>query len=205
MTYRYKIQGFLYWSIDIWDTNLNRPPGGRLSVDEYDEANYSNWKANTYGKTSYGHPRNGDGYLIYPGKGTVPLASLRLAHTRDGFEDYDLFKEVEALADRGGASANRAQELLEFGYLIENPIIVSRTKWTKAENNLLHRREEILKIAEEIRRPDDVDLRKLREIQSKMWTHSTPTRTSKSQKGNAHSGQHHLKRHAMWMASIMMR
>lgn len=163
MTYYYKIQGFLYWSIDIWDTNRNRPPGGRLSVDEYDRANYSNWKANTYGKTSYGHPRNGDGYLIYPGKGNVPLASLRLAQTRDGFEDYDLFKEVEFLANGNGESATRARELLEFSDPTDNPVIVSRTKWTKADNNLLRRREEILKIAEELRRPDDQNLRRLRD------------------------------------------
>jgi hypothetical protein len=166
MTYHYNIQGFLYWSVDVWNTNHNREPGPRLSVDEYDEANYSNWKANTYGKTTYGHPRNGDGYLIYPGKGNVPLASLRLAHTRDGFEDYDLFKEVEALAIQVGDSAKRAQELLEFSVPVENPIMISRTKWTKSDNNLLRRREEILKIAEEIRRPDDAVLRKLREIQT---------------------------------------
>ena len=163
MTYYYRIQGFLYWSIDIWDTPHNRPAGGRLSVDEYDRANYANWDPNTVKKTSYGSPRNGDGWLIYPGKGNVPIASMRLALVRDGFEDYDLFKEVEALAIGEGKTAVRAQELLEFATPFDKPIILSLRNWTKVDNILMHRREAILKVAEELRQPNNQRLRDLRE------------------------------------------
>ena len=179
MTYHYRIQGFLYWSVDIWDTNKSRPDGGRLSVDEYDQANYANWKPNTYGKTSYGNPRNGDGYLIYPGKGNRPLASLRLAHTRDGFEDYDLFKEVESLAEGHSQAAVRARELLDFSLPSDRPIILSLRKWSKSDNMLLRRREEVLKIGEQLLRPNDMHLKTLREKQDERADALYPLETEK--------------------------
>lgn len=166
MTYAYDIQGFLYWAVDVWDTHPNREPGGRLSAAEYDANNYADWKPNTYGKTSYGNPRNGDGYLLYPGKGNVPIASLRLALTRDGFEDFDLFTEVHRLSEGEHPNQVRGRELLEFAFPIDNPLIISRTQWTRKDNALLRRREEILKIGEELRRPDDAYLRTLRERQT---------------------------------------
>ncbi len=162
MSYHYQIQGCLYWSVDVWDTNKQKPPGGRLSVDEYDRANYANWEPNTYGKTSYWCPRNGGGYLLYPGKGNTPIPSMRLAHIRDGFEDYDLFKEVEALAAGDDKAAERARELLDFSTPFESPLIISRKKWTKVDNLLMQRREAILMMAEELRQPDDPDLQSLR-------------------------------------------
>ena len=163
MSYHYGIQGFLYFAVDIWDTPKSLPPGGRLSVDEYDRANYANWKANTYGKTSYGYPRNGGGYLLYPGKGNTPIPSMRLAHVRDGFEDYDLFVEAEALAVGDSKAAGRVRELLDFSTPFESPLIVSRKKWTKVDNLLMERREEILMIAEELRQPDNPQLKALRQ------------------------------------------
>jgi len=171
MTYRYRIQGFLYFAVDIWDTDQNRPPGGRLSVEEYDRANYANWEPNTYGKTSYGYPRNGGGYLLYPGKGNTPIPSMRLAHIRDGFEDYDLFKEVEMLTlANDSQAASRARELIDFTRPYDSPVMLTTTKWTKSDNALLQRREEILMIAEELHQserrlydePDDPDLQTLR-------------------------------------------
>ena len=162
MSYQYQIQGFLYFASDIWDTSKNRAPGGRLSVEEYDRANYANWEPNTYGKTSYGAPRNGGGYLLYPGKNNMPVASMRLAHIRDGFEDYDLFKEVEALAADAGEAGTYARELLDFNRPFDNPLIRSRMKWTKQDNFLMRRREEILMIGEELRGPDEPRLQALR-------------------------------------------
>lgn len=162
MSYHYRIQGFLYFAVDIWDTNRNRPPGGRLSVDEYERANYANWDANTYGKTSYGYPRNGGGYLLYPGKDNTPIPSMRLAHIRDGFEDYDLFNEVESLVVGDDEAARRVRELLHFSTPFEDPLIISRKKWTKVDNLLMRRREAILMTAEELRRPHDSQLDTLR-------------------------------------------
>ena len=163
MTYHYGIQGFLYYAVDIWDTHPNQAPGGRLSVEEYDRANYANWDADTYKKDRTGNrPRNGCGWLLYPGKDNTPIASMRLAILRDGFEDYDVFTEVAALATGDSEADARARELLDFTSPFDNPIILSREKWTKAANLLMQRREEILRIAEELRQPDDPRLQALR-------------------------------------------
>jgi hypothetical protein len=73
---------------------------------------------------------------------------VRLALLRDGFEDYDLFAEVQALADtKGGKSAQRARNLLDF-----KPLIKSLTEYTGDGNALLARREKMLKLAEELNR-----------------------------------------------------
>jgi hypothetical protein len=88
-----------------------------------------------------------DGLLIYPGKNNTPVPSLRLALLRDGFEDYDLFMEVNALAARHkGAAAQRALELLKF----DAPLIKNIADYTKNGSDLINRREAILKAAEEL-------------------------------------------------------
>ena len=182
MTYHFRIQGFLYFAVDIWDTPQNLPAGGRLSAEEYDKANYENWEANTYGKTSYGMGRNGGGYLLYPGKGNTPIPSMRLAHVRDGFEDYDLFTEMQALAAGDENIAKRARELLDFSRPFTNPLILSRKMWTKVDNLLMRRREKILSIAEEIRRPKDARLRALRRRASVESLYPLPSTWQKTSK-----------------------
>ena len=132
-TYQRGIEGFLYWGVDVW--THNGPPRSK-----YDEADYANWNPNSYSTI------NGDGYLLYPGPGDAPLPSMRLALLRDGFEDYDLFTEVAALAAREGRSAERARELLTF----DEPLIPSLTDYTPDGNELLAWREEILKTAEKL-------------------------------------------------------
>jgi len=112
-TFRDGIEGFLYWGVDVW-------PGNGLPVDEYDRADYANWNPNSFGTC------NGDGYLLYPGEGDVPVSSLRLALLRDGFEDFDLFTEAQALADGSGKAGARLSKLLEF----EAPLITSLTEYT---------------------------------------------------------------------------
>ncbi|MFA5865463.1 MAG: DUF4091 domain-containing protein [Phycisphaerae bacterium] len=169
MTYHYQLQGYLYYALDIWDTHPNQPTGVRLSVNEYDRANYANWDPDTCSADRTGkRPSNGLGWLLYPGKGNTPIPSMRLAMVRDGFEDYDLFKEVEMLAAGGGESAVRARAILDFTTPFDSPIIVSREKWTKVDNLLMQRRETILKIAEELRQPNNQYLKDLRDKQAKM-------------------------------------
>ena len=128
------IQGFLYWGMDYWTGNT--PP-----LDKYDRANYANWNPLSYGDTF-----NGDGYLLYPGQHDSPLASVRLVGLRDGFEDYDVFTEARALAEKGAPGAEKLNKLLDFGA----PLIKSMTEFTQDGNDLLARREQILKAAEEL-------------------------------------------------------
>jgi hypothetical protein len=154
MTYHYRIEGFLYWALDVWATHPNEPEGPPLkSAAEYDAENYASWEADTY-KCNYPRsPRNGDGYLLYPGPNNTPVASLRLALTRDGFEDFDVFTEVEMLARRNpdGEREARALRLLDLGMPADAPIIISRPRWTNEDNLLFQRREAILAVGEEMR------------------------------------------------------
>lgn len=172
MIYAYKLDGFLYWQADIWDTHTNSPESmNTLSAQEHDDQNYANWPPDTYKKDRSGkNPRNGDGWLMYPDKDNNPVASLRLALTRDGFEDYDLFKQVQIMTTADDRPAvDRARQLLDFRRPFEQPLILSATKWVKDNDNAyLRRREEILKIGEELRRPDDERLADLRERQARM-------------------------------------
>jgi hypothetical protein len=164
MTYHYGFQGFLYYAVDIWNTHVPFPDGKRLSVDEYDKANYANWDPDTYKKDRTGkRPRNGCGWLIYPGKNNTPIPSLRLALVRDAFEDYDAFKEVEELATGSDEAAAQVREILDFSMPFDAPIIISEEKWTKESHVLMQRREEILMTGEQLGRPEDSRLRALRE------------------------------------------
>ena len=172
MTYFYNLDGFLYWQADVWDTHTNSPASmNTLSAQEHDAQNYANWPPDTYKKDRSGkNPRNGDGWLMYPDKDNNPVASLRLALTRDGFEDYDLFREVQFLTRANDSpAADQACNLLDLRRPYDKPLILSTTKWIKDDDNAyLRRREEILKIGEAVRRPDDEQLRKLRERQTRM-------------------------------------
>ncbi len=73
------VTGFEYWSPNHWNGNSSSPGlrGG--------------WTANTF--RNY----NGDGYLTYPGPDMRPLASVRLANLRDGFEDYEYIRLLKEL------------------------------------------------------------------------------------------------------------
>jgi hypothetical protein len=73
------VTGFEYWSPNSWKGN-DASPGLR-----------GGWKANTFLKY------NGDGYLTYPGNGSLPLSSIRLANLRDGFEDYEYLHLLKQL------------------------------------------------------------------------------------------------------------
>ena len=135
-TYQWGLQGFLYWGVDYWT-------GNNLPVEQYDAANYANWNPQSFSTW------NGDGYLFYPARGNQPIPSVRLALLRDGFEDYDLFKEVEALAAQyPGALAQQARRLLDL-----SDVTPSLTEYTQDGNVLLARREALLKLAEELARP----------------------------------------------------
>ena len=131
-TYQQGIEGFLYWGVDVWTHNS-------LPLEEYDSADYANWNPNSFATI------NGDGYLLYPGPGNAPMASMRLALLRDGFEDYDLFMEAEALATGTGSAARALR-----GMLTLDDISPSLTDYEQDGRVLLDRREQILQACEEL-------------------------------------------------------
>lgn len=106
LAWRNRLDGFLYWNVTEWSY-----------------------------REGYGHPdhlRPGEGVLFHPDFETyaIPLASIRVALVRDGFEDHDLLyllnQKVKTFSKNKGLSADQiaalkaARELLDVQELIPN-------------------------------------------------------------------------------------
>jgi hypothetical protein len=79
-----KMDGFLYWGMNIWDRRGNRRPINLAHGPLLD------WGVTTGKETDERYLRelNGDGQLVYPIP-DGPIGSIRLANLRDGLEDYE--------------------------------------------------------------------------------------------------------------------
>lgn len=105
LSYQYKVDGILYWSINReWKTNL----------DVRNQWPDSGWKPYIYRSAGQRKLRNGMGNLIYPGRAGEIYSSLRLENLRDGIEDYEylalLERKIEATERQGGANAEMLRE-----------------------------------------------------------------------------------------------
>jgi hypothetical protein len=107
--WKYKANGFEYWSTTSWGVNLRKG-------DKWPKVP---WVANTFGRY------NGDGHLIYPGPDGKALSSLRLEALRDGLEDYEYLWTLNALlkqaeeAKRTGPALDAARKLLTLDELVK--------------------------------------------------------------------------------------
>jgi len=77
--FQQKMDGFLYWGLNIWDRAHNDKPIDPASGP------FLEWGITTGGEWDRLH---GDGELLYAGK-DGPIGSIRLANIRDGLEDYE--------------------------------------------------------------------------------------------------------------------
>jgi hypothetical protein len=105
--WQYNCQGYIYWCMDYWTSDP--------------------WTDNS----------KGDGYLLWPDPNKVddPYPSIRLACTRDGFEDYDLMymlrarineiKGVSALYVQNKTVVDNAQTLLNTSSMIPSITVFS--------------------------------------------------------------------------------
>lgn len=119
MSWKYKVEGLLYWQTTYWNVNP--------------------WmNAETYPTT------HGDGCLFYPGK-TLPIQivpTIRLEVIRDGIEDYEYFTILEKLlADRRSRNlppelSARAKELLQ----IPASIVSTTNSYTQTPEDIIKRR-----------------------------------------------------------------
>ena len=79
--HRYDIDGFLYWSMVYWYIGDGGSKGINLK-----------------------RTNGGDGLLLYPGtfwdEGCIPVPSIRLEFARDGIEDFQYLRQLEALVGR---------------------------------------------------------------------------------------------------------
>ncbi len=86
-TWQHKVDGFLYWGLNIWD----RPHNDAPIPDDADAM--LKWSVTPF------EPLHGDGVLLYPGT-SGPLGSLRLLGIRAGIEDTMLLDAAEARLGR---------------------------------------------------------------------------------------------------------
>jgi hypothetical protein len=78
LTWKYELQGFLFWIVNRWDN-------GNAKLDER-ETFFPDWQE---GKVTSRCP--GDGTFMYPGRSGI-LPSVRLSMLRDAVEDYEYQK-----------------------------------------------------------------------------------------------------------------
>ncbi len=111
--WKYKADGFEYWSPVSWGKNVRRTGKGPMWPDVP-------WDPNTFGRY------NGDGYLLYPGPGGVPYPSIRLKALRDGLEDYEYLWLLRQLVQnaraegRQSATLGDAETLLRIDAMIKD-------------------------------------------------------------------------------------
>ncbi|MCD6459497.1 DUF4091 domain-containing protein [bacterium] len=127
MTFKYDIDGFEYYYINLWGNNKYAKNGKKWPDIPWD----------TYSFTSSRNNYNGDGMLIYPGKNMEPYSSLRLENLRDGIEDFEtlnilknLVAEIKSKNIQDNSVINLIQEAQEIinvpAHIVKNTITFTR-------------------------------------------------------------------------------
>lgn len=108
--WKYKVNGFEYWSPNSWGTNSQKKDQKWPNAP---------WVANAFGRY------NGDGYLVYPGADGKPYSSIRFEAMRDGLEDYEYLWTLNDLLSRAQAAGksdpamDAARKLLTIDELVK--------------------------------------------------------------------------------------
>ena len=137
MAWKYKPDGFLYYSAALWSCSSHRDSLGSRPL--MNGAPLTDWNGSAY--SNY----NGDGVLVYPGsKG--PMASLRLKMIREGVEDYWYWKLLaEACADAEDMPTEwREAALAELD--VSPDAVVSMSKWSVSPKALNSQRARIAEL-----------------------------------------------------------
>ena len=138
---KYRVTGFLYWSLDTWRDNL---AGGRRWPEI--KWNPATWRNNE------GKAHNGDGQLLYPGPNRRPLSSIRLENFRDGAEDYEYFWLLrDAVARLKKADAAKHQALIaesERALAVDDAVVKDLTHFTEDPQVLRQARAAIARLIE---------------------------------------------------------
>jgi len=109
LTFKYGLDGFLYYAMDTWQIHAKNYP--IATPDFAPAAEGTAWGLPHWNPLTWGDG-NGDGLLMYPGP-DGPWASLRLKVIRDGIEDYEylaLLRELTAEVQR--SSPGGTEEVL---------------------------------------------------------------------------------------------
>ncbi len=142
MAWKYRPDGFLYYSAALWSASGHRDSLGSRPL--MSGAPLTDWNGSAYSNF------NGDGVLVYPGsKG--PLASIRLKMIRDGVEDYWYWKLLaDALADSDDMPEEwREAALAELE--VSQDAVVSMTVWAVSPAALNEQRARIAELLDAYR------------------------------------------------------
>ena len=114
--WKYRINGFLYWSMAEWHTNaVSSDPDGRWPNIP--------WNPLTFPKAKC----TNDGMLIYPGPNLQPIPSLRMAQIRDAIEDYQYLHLLNELCDRLPIDAGGNVRALKSVLSVVDEVIYGRS------------------------------------------------------------------------------
>lgn len=101
MTWKYQIDGWEYYYVNLWASNFYGKGGKKWPDVPWDPYSFLT-KINNY---------NGDGLLIYPGPDMVPYGSIRLKNIYDGIEDYEMLNLLAHYSEQAKQYAETAPEL----------------------------------------------------------------------------------------------
>ena len=125
-TWKHKLDGILYWSVDWWG--------------------YANpW----FGGGNFNDLCNGDGNLVYPDPSGIPLSSIRLETLQDGLEDYELFCLLEAARDELGDRNPTLVERIDALLAVNPAVVVSWKEYSRDPQVLLAERLRLMDCLEE--------------------------------------------------------
>ena len=142
MAIRQRPDGFLYYSLTIWNDNLPIETGP-----------FTTW--NPVSWTTY----HGDGSLLCAGPGGRPLPTIRLENYRDGMEDYAyaciLERIVKEVSSEANASRPEQSWLSEAGKALEVPesLIRAMDDFSRDPKELYAYRDRLGQLIEESDRP----------------------------------------------------
>jgi len=123
MTWKYRLDGFEYYYINIWGDNVYGENGKKWPEVPWD----------TYTFVSGSNSYNGDGQLIYPGLDMEPYSSVRLEVLRDGIEDYEMLNMLSEYTQQARSNPEakdlvaRADEILA----VPDGIVADRIHYTR--------------------------------------------------------------------------
>ena len=158
MTWKYQVPGFLYYCVNLWDSN--RVPTD-IKVDWHYPQEKDVYEGLKAGKrwpelrwnTFTFEGCNGDGNLIYPGPNGKPMSSIRMECIRDGMEDYEYFymlNDLVARAEQSGkadtATLAEARKLLG----IDETVVKSTFEYTKDPRVMLNARQQVAEMIEKL-------------------------------------------------------
>ena len=148
MNWKYRVPGFLYWTVNRWHMNLQgRTPAIQKQIDAGKRWPEVPWRTQT--TASF----NGDGHLVYPGPGGRLLSSIRLESIRDGIDDYEYFHLLDVLLQQAEKNPKLDQTLLANAkklLAVNRDVVTSRTEFTTDPKVMLAARRELAETVESI-------------------------------------------------------